>query len=231
MNKIFALLLGAVLSTTITFAQEGQDNRQIASNEALEMSTENRFIEGISLGMPAVKHKTNSANSDAYRKKLTKKSTTTPPVIQPEFVDEPEPAPDFKNKSTISRSLVETRRNSPKLYSFIQDWYGTPYRLGGTSKRAIDCSAFTRQLFSDVYAKGLDRTAAMQYMMTSRIYSKDELKEGDLVFFSIKTKRISHVGVYLGEGRFVHASSSRGVMVSNLSESYWTRYYAGAGRL
>ncbi|MNL77694.1 Peptidoglycan endopeptidase LytF precursor [compost metagenome] len=70
----------------------------------------------------------------------------------------------------------------------------------------------------------------MQYMMTKRIYEKEDLKEGDLVFFSIHTKRISHVGVYLGNGMFVHASSSRGVMISDLDQAYWTRFYAGAGR-
>jgi Cell wall-associated hydrolases (invasion-associated proteins) len=103
--------------------------------------------------------------------------------------------------------------------------------MGGTTKKSIDCSAFTRQLFSDVYGKSLDRTAAMQFMMTRRIFDKEDLKEGDLVFFSIKTKRISHVGVYLGGGKFVHASSSRGVIISELDQAYWSRYYSGGGRL
>ncbi|HTO15339.1 MAG TPA: C40 family peptidase [Edaphocola sp.] len=229
MQKLTTLLFVSLFSTTITFAQEGAKNNRIASTDLEEMPVDSRFIEGISVGTPAVKQKTNSVNTATYRNRISKK--TIVPVIQPEFVEEPAPAPDFKDKNTISKSLVETKRSSPSLYNFIQEWYGTPYRLGGTTKRSIDCSAFTRELFADVYSTGLDRTAAMQFMMTTRIYNKEELKEGDLVFFSIKTKRISHVGVYLGDGKFVHASSSRGVTISDLGQAYWTRYYAGGGRL
>ena len=62
-------------------------------------------------------------------------------------------------------------------------------------------------------------------------YRKEELKEGDLVFFKINSKSISHVGVYLGDDKFAHASSSKGVMISNLNEAYWKRYYYKGGRL
>jgi lipoprotein Spr len=76
----------------------------------------------------------------------------------------------------------------------------------------------------------MQRTAASQYVTTETL-KREELSEGDLVFFKIKVPRISHVGVYLKNNFFVHASSSRGVMISNLNSSYWSRYFAGGGRV
>lgn len=117
------------------------------------------------------------------------------------------------------------------LAVFIKEWYGVPYRFGGTSKEGIDCSAFVRELYEDVYNTHLLRTAFEQYSASTPIFNKEELKEGDLVFFKIHSRHISHVGVYLSEGKFVHASSSSGVMISDLADRYWSRYYAGAGRV
>lgn len=116
-----------------------------------------------------------------------------------------------------------------KLYKFINSWYGTRYVYGGTSRRGIDCSSFVQKLCAANLNASLVRTAANQKRTTNYVSRKD-LQEGDLVFFKIKVNRISHVGVYLQNGRFVHASSSRGVMISNLNSSYWSRYYAGGGR-
>lgn len=129
------------------------------------------------------------------------------------------------NLNEISAAKNET------LAAFIKEWYGVPYRFGGTSKKGIDCSAFVRELYEDVYNIHLLRTAFEQFSASTPIFNKEELKEGDLVFFKIHSRHISHVGVYLSEGKFVHASSSSGVMVSDLSDRYWRRYYAGAGRV
>lgn len=126
--------------------------------------------------------------------------------------------------------IREGKKNNISLYSFIEEWYGTPYRFGGTSKSGIDCSAFVRQLYGDVYNLGLLRTSIEQFA-TAMFINKEELKEGDLVFFKIRSKRISHVGVYLSEGKFVHSSVSQGVVISDLSDKYWVKYYAGGGRV
>lgn len=115
-----------------------------------------------------------------------------------------------------------------RLYSFIEDWYGTRYRYGGTTKRGVDCSSFTLQLIKAVYGLDLSRTARQQFEQTSRI-DASELQEGDLVFFNTRGG-ISHVGVFLGDGYFVHASSSSGVMISHLKEPYFSARYKGAGR-
>lgn len=117
------------------------------------------------------------------------------------------------------------------LYQFIDSWLGTPYRLGGTTRKGIDCSAFVQQLYDNVFNTSLVRTAFQQFGMAKRLFSDDSLKEGDLVFFRTVSSRISHVGVYITNKHFVHSCSSKGVTVSSLDEKYWARTYAGAGRI
>ncbi len=117
-----------------------------------------------------------------------------------------------------------------KLYKFIYEWIGTPYIFGGNTKRGIDCSAFVKSIYEKVFNTSILRNSRDIFSMTNPL-SKDELKEGDLVFFKIKSKSISHVGVYLGDSRFAHASSSGGVRISNLNEPYYTRYFYKGGRI
>jgi cell wall-associated NlpC family hydrolase len=117
------------------------------------------------------------------------------------------------------------------MYQFIDDWYGTKYRLGGSGRNGIDCSALVQKLYTYVYGMDVVRTSVMQFRMSEYIADKTKLKEGDLVFFRIHGGPVSHVGVYLHNNYFVHASSSRGVMISNLNDTYWTKYYVGGGRV
>lgn len=118
---------------------------------------------------------------------------------------------------------------NPKMFEFIDDWYGTPYRLGGTTKKGVDCSAFSQFLFTSVYGLSIPRTAREQYNLTNRI-SRTELKEGDLIFFNTRGG-VSHVGVYLQNNKFVHASTSGGVMISDIFDEYWVKRFVGVGRL
>lgn len=118
-----------------------------------------------------------------------------------------------------------------RLYKFIDDWYGVRYKYGGTTIRGIDCSAFSQKVYGQIYCLNILRTSRQQYRHCERIKRFDEAKEGDLVFFRINRMRISHVGIYLANGYFVHASRSRGVVVSSLNDHYWKRRYAGCGRL
>lgn len=125
---------------------------------------------------------------------------------------------------------VEDVRNF-RLYGFIEDWYGTPYRMGGKNKDGIDCSGFVNTLLYNVFQQDFSGTSAQMYDHVKKLRSRSDLREGDLVFFRISKKRISHVGIYLDNDRFVHASTSSGVMISDLNEAYWKKYYAGAGRV
>ncbi|HVM90253.1 MAG TPA: C40 family peptidase [Puia sp.] len=127
---------------------------------------------------------------------------------------------------------VEDIRNE-KLLEFMEDWYGTKYHFGGVAKDGIDCSAFVSTLMSGVYGiSNLPRMSRDQYAATVRV-SKKDLKEGDLVFFHTygrKRKAVTHVGVYLRNNKFIHASVS-GVMISDMGEGYYSTHFVGAGRI
>src|ERR1700742_4857912 len=116
-----------------------------------------------------------------------------------------------------------------KLFHFVYDWIGTPYRFGGSSRKGIDCSAFTKELYSQVFNMDIERNSRDIFSMVSPV-RRDDLKEGDLVFFKIHSRRISHVGIYLGNNRFAHASS-RGVAISSLDDAYYRRYFYRGGRM
>lgn len=113
------------------------------------------------------------------------------------------------------------------LYASIDNWFGTRYRLGGSTKEGIDCSALTQMTYATQYGINLPRTAREQFDATRRI-SRTDLKEGDLVFFNTQGG-ISHVGIYLQNNRFYHASSS-GVTISDLYDAYWEKRFIGVGR-
>jgi lipoprotein Spr len=122
--------------------------------------------------------------------------------------------------------------NNEKLIRFMEEWYGTQYHYGGTTKEGVDCSAFASLLMNQVYGIGnLPRISKDQYN-ESRHIGQNELQEGDLVFFhtSGKQRAITHVGIYLRNNKFVHASTS-GVMISDMSQGYYAQRYVGAGRV
>jgi lipoprotein Spr len=133
--------------------------------------------------------------------------------------------------SILTNTPVEDLSNL-RLLIFMDQWYGVPYHYGGTSREGIDCSAFSSLLLSSVYNESqLPRMSADQYKATRRI-SKRDLQEGDLVFFHTygKGHRVTHVGVYLYNNRFIHASVA-GVQISNMGEGYYLSHYIGAGRI
>ena len=118
------------------------------------------------------------------------------------------------------------------LDSFINEWKGAPYRLGGSSKTGIDCSQFTKRLYKDVYGEHLEDVAWRQWNQTKRI-SKANLEVGDIVFFNSRVSPSGwHCGIYIGYNKFVHASNRReGVIISDLNSYPYNRSYKGAGRL
>ncbi len=113
----------------------------------------------------------------------------------------------------------------------IIKYLDTPYKYGGTTKAGIDCSAFTQNIYKDVFKIGLERSARLQYTQGTKISDKDDLVIGDLVFFNTR-KRVKpgHVGIYIGENLFAHASSTNGVTISSLNYDYYSNRYMGARR-
>ncbi|MBZ4188474.1 C40 family peptidase [Niabella beijingensis] len=148
--------------------------------------------------------------------------------------------------STLSRSdsLLKTKYayylqvpadsiTNLKLYRFIDEWLNTPYQWGGTTKRGIDCSALMQRLLAEVYEIYIPRTSYQQYFTENveRFARWESLAEGDLIFFkTIPGNPITHVGLYLGNGRFVN-SASRGVTIESLRKPYWATRYVASGRL
>lgn len=116
------------------------------------------------------------------------------------------------------------------LDQFVQEWTGTPYLSGGMARNGVDCSGFTSMLYRSVYKISLPRQAADQYRAGQSVRAS-AMQKGDLVFFrNITRSGIDHVGVFLGDGRFVHASVSSGVIISELGEEYYRKRFAGARR-
>ncbi|MFD0765731.1 C40 family peptidase [Mucilaginibacter lutimaris] len=148
----------------------------------------------------------------------------------------PTPAAESAEQESLAKDYLSqimgvavSATSNMKLFNFVYNWIGTPYRFGGSSRKGIDCSAFTKQLYSDVFNLPIRRSSRDIFSMVSPV-GKDDLKEGDLVFFKIHSRSISHIGIYLGNNRFAHASS-RGVAISNLDEAYYSRYFYKGGRL
>ena len=171
----------------------------------------------------------NSA-SDAME---TEKAITTHSKyeIMPSNLSDIEKANWLQLKYSIKMDIaVEEIKNIPLLQK-IDEWWGTPYSLGGNSKSGVDCSYFTLDVMRDVYAINLKRTAAEQYEQSNKI-QWNELKEGDLIFFKTEGRsRISHVGIYLTNNKFAHASTSQGVTIGDLSDPYWQNRLYSLGRI
>jgi lipoprotein Spr len=131
----------------------------------------------------------------------------------------------------FSQALVPNKKAQLKrrIMSEFAVWRGTDYRWGGDSRNGIDCSAFTRRIIASVIHKHLPRTALEQSRMGLRV-SQRELAVGDLVFFKTEPN-VHHVGVYIGNDSFIHASSSQGVTLSHLSNQYWQEHYLTARRV
>jgi hypothetical protein len=160
-----------------------------------------------------------------HKKELTKKDTS----VKKEDVSENRPKTHINPiQEKLGLSTKDIKNN--KLYGFINDWYGVPYKYGGCQKTGVDCSCFTDNLFQQVYGKKVGRTAGEIYKECEKI-KKENLEEGNLVFFITNGKSISHVGVYLRNNKFVHSSTSKGVIISDLNEAYYKKCFYAAAKL
>lgn len=125
--------------------------------------------------------------------------------------------------------LSDSRAVHNALLQQLHEWRGVPYREGGLSKRGVDCSGFVYLTYQSRFGIRLPRTTRAQAAV-GRPISQRELRPGDLLFFHTKWKT-DHAAIYLGNGQFIHASTSRGVMASDLSNPYWAKAYWKAVRV
>lgn len=144
------------------------------------------------------------------------------------------PRLDYKAlvKASVRLGVDIGAEDNHKLYIHAAQWMGVPYRTGGESKRGTDCSGLVSQLYNTVYRIRLSRSTDGQLKESNKI-SRRSLREGDLVFFTSRNSRrkVAHVGIYLKNGKFIHASTSQGVIVSRLKEKYYTQYWLCGGRV
>lgn len=120
-----------------------------------------------------------------------------------------------------------------ELYAESAKWLGVPYKYGGNTAKGIDCSGLVVKIYDSVYNKKLYRSSADILDKNCKRISKSKLRAGDLVFFATgkNKKRVNHVGIYFKEGKFIHSSTSKGVIVSSLHDNYYVRTYISAGRV
>ncbi len=178
------------------------------------------FINGIEVTLgtkTTTKHKTTSTASGSNKKSnsYTKAEAEKASYLQIKY------APIIE---------VPTRKldNIP-LLELMDKWWGTKYCIGGNSEKCIDCSGFTILVMSSIYNVKLPRTAQDQYNFGRRVELED-LQEGDLVFFGSGKKSITHVGIYLQNNKFFHASTSVGVTITSMNDKYWKPKFKGGGR-
>lgn len=143
----------------------------------------------------------------------------------------PTPSDEAKEAGRVNSLGIERDPNdNEELYDAVQSWIGTPYLYGGETKAGVDCSGFVGHIYQQVYHRRLHRVANdMQQDCT--LISRSELREGDLVFFTNSKGKVSHVGIYLKDDIFAHSSTSRGVIISRLGDSYWSKHFYKGGRV
>lgn len=134
-----------------------------------------------------------------------------------------------------SRNDHIQNKNSPsneerKINTFINLWLGTPYLYGGNTQKGIDCSALVQLFYKEIYNINIPRTSLAQYNIAKKI-TIENATLGDLVFFAINSKQINHVGIYIAQHTFLHASTSKGVIRSQLTEPYYKKYFIGIGKI
>lgn len=163
-----------------------------------------------------------SLYSCKHKKEISKTNTADSP--------KKEETSTIKTKYAAQLNVQPNEIKNEKLYQFIDEWYATPYKYAGFDKTGIDCSGFTCKLYESVYQKKISRASRDIYTSANEV-EKQDLKEGDFVFFKIESKNVSHVGVYLMNGKFVHASTKKGVIISDLNEPYYQKYFFKGGRI
>ncbi len=224
MKNLFfvSVALGIFSGTTLTVkAQSAVNLEQLNASVPVKRSA--KFIEGIEIrtGKPVSEQTAIFKNTESV---ITPYKTST---INNFSEIENCSSLQFKYAQILNMD-VESITNYT-LYNFIEKWWATRYRYGGSTQKGIDCSAFTGTLLHEVYGTDVSRTARAQYDACEKI-DKENLQEGDLVFFNTR-RGVSHVGVYLRNGYFTHSSVGSGVTISNLDEPYYCKKFIGGGRL
>ncbi len=221
----FAVALGIFPGTFIKVTAQTSINLESVAGKHIS-KTSLHFIEGIEITPEKISDNLSADNVNANNEVENTMVPSAGDIASDHNIEQCS-ATQFKYATMMNRE-VETLTDTA-LYNFIDEWWATRYRYGGTDKYGIDCSAFAGKVLESVYGISLPRTAAEQYKLSERI-SKNNLVEGDLVFFNTRGG-ISHEGVYLGNNYFVHSSVNGGVTISSLTDNYYSRTFISGGRV
>jgi lipoprotein Spr len=162
---------------------------------------------------------------------ISKKSAQVKPESSANTIKE-SPIPPIPSYQGYSEKLgFEVDENcNVRLMEESVNWLGVPYKYGGTTKEGVDCSGLTGELYKAVFNKAIPRVSKDIYEKSEQI-EKQNLCEGDIVYFYLEGKNESHIGVYLKNNKFIHASTKKGVIISDLDEEYYKKTFCGAGRI
>lgn len=213
---LFVSVAVGIFSGT-SFNSNAQTQISGLNSDFKELSNSIKFIEGIELDQEII--------SDLEELKIP----VTLPIAEAPQINKIEKCARIQFKYALLTNRDVEDISNVDLYSFIDEWWATRYRYGGTTKKGVDCSAYVGRLVNQVYGFEVPRTARAQYEICEKL-SEEDLLEGDLVFFNTRGG-VSHVGIYLGDGYFTHSSCSRGVTISNLKENYYSKRFIAGGRI
>ncbi len=163
----------------------------------------------------------------------TQRESPKPASFHPKISPNKKKSITYPIASDAVSKLTPAKNSDERLLSVLSVFLNARYELGGMTPDGVDCSGLVKAVFAETYGFNLPHNAAAQFRLGSKTLA-DNLRLGDLVFFETQTRRgryISHVGIYLSNRRFAHASTKAGVIISGLDEAYWRRRYAGAQRL
>ena len=222
---LFIIVLTAVVGCKSVHKITDKDNSSAVNNRK-KAQRKVQFIDGIEVTPGSV---VKSKHKPATTKTKAEEIAELKEIPKSSKIDI-EKVKQLQLKYAIILDTYIENISNISLFNKIDEWWGVNYCMGGTTKDCVDCSGFTGNMMRDVYRINLPRTASEQYTASDRV-DRENLKEGDLIFFKTKRGYINHVGIYLHNNKFVHASTSNGVMISDLDEHYWQGKYAGGGRV
>jgi len=242
--RIYTLLL--ILSTAFTplIAQTQKQSKKRNNKPKTTSSLTSKKVELVQSGNN-IELTTNDGNLVTLPKvDQTLVDHTSIIPIQPDFLADADISRSFENlqKQLIERKEMQelssrlgitiTDATLLDFYREVSDWLGTRYRRGGMSRKAVDCSGFTNIIYKNVFDVQLDRVSTVIAKNVKESVDKEDLQPGDMVFFSTFGKKyINHVGIYIGEGKFIHASIKKGVIISRLDEGYYSKVWKKGGRI
>lgn len=223
-QKTSVVISGRKENVVITQPQE--------KTNSLAGRTEQKPVPQTSVAPVTVERESTNSTYNSDRPAPAVVSTKAAPSLTKSKGKTSRPVLETDNEDGKGKNLWEKQQggNADKLLKIAGKYKGVPYRFGGTTSKGFDCSGYTQQVFKEL-GISLYRTADQQFLQGIPI-SKNKLRKGDLVFFSTYEPGASHVGIYDGAGKFWNASSSKGVIASNLNDPYyWGTRYIGARRI